>query len=244
VAERLWDAFLTEQDKAHRAAVPAPPAYGFGQRAAVLSIDNYRAAVGDAPEPLLESIRTWPGSTGLAGWAALERTATLLAAARSASVPVIHTTGIPVEESGVPGWRLGGVNRGMDQTDGGNATQDRYRRRYEFVEQAAPLPGEVIIRKNAPSAFFGTGLLPHLIGAGIDTLLICGETVSGCVRATVVDGCAYRLHMIVVEDCVYDRYEASWAINLFDIEQKYGDVLSLDAVLAWLSEERGTVTGG
>jgi hypothetical protein len=58
------------------------------------------------------------------------------------------------------------------------------------------------------------------------------------VRATVVDGCAYRLHMVVVEDCVYDRHEASWAISLFDIDQKYGDVVALDAALGWLEQQR------
>ena len=236
MAERLWDAFLTDQDRAHVAASPPRPPYGFGRRGAVLSVDNYRGAVGDRREPLLDSIKTWPSSTGLAGWTALERIATLLATARAAGVPVIHTTGIPVEESGVRGWRSGGANRGARTDD--PAAQERYRRRYDFVDQAAPLPGEVVIRKNAPSAFFGTGLLAHLIGEGIDTLIVCGEAVSGCVRATVVDGCAYRLHMVVVEDCVYDRHEASWAISLFDIDQKYGDVVALDAALGWLEQQR------
>jgi nicotinamidase-related amidase len=67
---------------------------------------------------------------------------------------------------------------------------------------------------------------------------VCGESVSGCVRATVTDGCAYRLHMIVVEECVYDRHEASRAMNLFDIDQKYGDVLSLAEVTEWIGERR------
>ncbi len=103
------------------------------------------------------------------------------------------------------------------------------------MEQGAPLPGEVVLRKTAPSAFFGTPLAAHLLGQRIDTLIVCGETVSGCVRATVVDGCSYRLHMIVVEECVYDRHEAARAINLFDIDQKYGDVVSLRAVLDWIA---------
>jgi maleamate amidohydrolase len=245
MAERLWDAFLTDQDRARVAASAPRPPYGFGRRGAVLSVDNCRGAVGDRPQPLLESIKTWPSSTGLAGWTALERIATLLATARVAGVPVIHTTGIPMEESGVRGWRSGGANRGGYPSGGTDSNaladvQERYSRRYDFVDQASPAPGEVVIRKNAPSAFFGTGLLAHLIGEGIDTLIVCGEAVSGCVRATVVDGCAYRLHMIVVEDCVYDQHEASLAINLFDIDQKYGDVVPLDAALSWL-ELQGSV---
>jgi len=110
----------------------------------------------------------------------------------------------------------------------------RYRRRYEIVDQAAPLPGEVVLTKNSPSAFFGTPLVAHLIAEGIDTLIVCGEAVSGCVRASVVDGASYRLRMVVVEDCVYDRHEATRAMNLFDMDQKYADVISLDAALDWL----------
>lgn len=230
---RVWDPFLTEQDKAHLAASPPKGRYGFGTRAAVLSVDNYRKAVGDRPEPLLEAIRTWPGSTGLAGWEALDRTVTLLAEARAAGVPVVHLTALAEEGSGMPGWgaRLGGRHKSRPRTP---EELDRHRRRLDIIDQAAPEPGEVVLRKTAPSAFFGTPLAAHLIGQGIDTLIVCGESVSGCVRATVVDGCSLRFRMIVVEDCVYDRHEASRAINLFDMDQKYADVLSLGEVTDWI----------
>jgi nicotinamidase-related amidase len=234
MGEPVWNGFLTSQDRKLLAATGPAAIYGFGQRPAVLSVDNYRAGVGDRPEPLLEAIRTWPNSTGLAGWAALEQIAALLAAARVADIPVIHTTGLGYEESGIPGWRAGGANRTSR-----DAMDDTYRRRYEFVEQAAPLTSEVRIKKNAPSAFFGTALLGYLIGNNIDTLIVCGQTASGCVRATVVDGCAYRFHMIVVEECVYDRYESARAVNLFDIDQKYGDVVSLEDATTWLKGNIG-----
>jgi maleamate amidohydrolase len=232
---RVWDAFLTPQDKAHLAASPPTRRRGFGSKPAVLSVDNYRKALGDKPEPLLEAIRTWPASTGQAGWDAAEKIKTLLAAARNAEIPVIHLTGLAQEESGIAAWAatLGGrhtVNgKGLEQLD-------RHNRRFDFIEQAAPLPGEVVLKKTAPSGFFGTPLLAQLISQKIDTLIVCGESVSGCVRATVTDGCAYRLHMIVVEDCVYDRHEASRAINLFDIDQKYGDVLPLAEVVDWIRQ--------
>lgn len=230
---RVWDAFLTEQDKAHLAASPPTRRRGFGRKAAVLSVDNYRKALGDRPEPLLESIRTWPASTGLAGWEAAERIRELLDAARGADLPVIHLTGLAEEESGIPAWAatLGGRHGG----DGKSPEQlDRHRRRFDFIDEAAPRPGEVVLKKTAPSGFFGTPLLAHLISQGIDTLIVCGESVSGCVRATVTDGCANRLHMIVVEDCVYDRHEATRAMNLFDIDQKYGDVLPFAEVIEWI----------
>jgi nicotinamidase-related amidase len=84
-------------------------------------------------------------------------------------------------------------------------------------------------------------LLGHLISEGIDTLIVCGESVSGCVRATVTDGCSNRLHMVVVEECVYDRHEASRAINLFDIDQKYGDVITLEEATTWMAQYRPTM---
>lgn len=230
MSQRVWDPFLTDQDRAHLATAKPKVERGFGLRPAVLSVDNYRAAIGDEPKPILESIKEWPSSTGLAGWQALERISELFATARASNIPVIHITGLSPAESGMAGWRPG-------RKVAGNALSpddERQRRRYEIVEQAAPLPGEVVLKKTAPSAFFGTPLVPYLIGQGIDTLIVCGEAVSGCIRATVVDGCSYRLRMIVVEDCVYDRHEATRAINLFDMDQKYADVLSLDEVNEWM----------
>jgi len=230
MSQRVWDPFLTDQDRAHLATAKPKVERGFGTHPAVLSVDNYRAAIGDEPKPILESIKEWPSSTGLAGWRALELTSELFATARASGIPVIHLTGLSAAESGMAGWRPG-------RKIAGNALSpddERQRRRYEIVEQAAPLPGEVVLKKTAPSAFFGTPLAAYLIGQGIDTLIVCGEAVSGCIRATVVDGCSYRLRMVVVEECVYDRHEASRAINLFDMDQKYADVLSLDEVSEWM----------
>lgn len=236
MAERVWDAFLTERDRAHLAASPPTTRYGFGRKAAVLSVDNYRKAVGDEPEPLLDAIRTWPGSTGEDGWAALEKIEQLLAAARENGVEVVHLTALSAEESGIPAWgaKIGGRHAPPVRTP---EEADRHRRRLDIVDQAAPLPGEVVLKKTGPSAFFGTPLAAHLIGQGVDTLIVCGESVSGCVRATVVDGRSLRFTVIVVEDCVYDRHEASRAINLFDMDQKYADVISLDDVTTWLRSQ-------
>ena len=62
-----------------------------------------------------------------------------------------------------------------------------------------------------------------------------GESTSGCVRASVVDAAANRYRVVVVEECVFDRHEAAHAINLFDMDQKYADVMSLADVLEWLA---------
>lgn len=229
--DRVWDRFLTERDQEHLRARPILPV-GFGHRPAVLMVDNFRQAVGDEPLPVMKAIETWPHATGSEAWAALEHIDTLLTDARGSGIPIVHVTGLEEEESQVPGWwesRTGGNSRPI------SAEQfDRYRRRYEIVDQAAPLPGEGVLRKSAPSAFWGTPLIAWLVHRRIDTLIVGGESTSGCVRATVVDAASHRLRVIVAEECTYDRVEASHAISLFDMHRKYADVLPLDTIRTWI----------
>jgi len=124
---------------------------------------------------------------------------------------------------------------------------DRRNRRYDIIDEVAPIPGEAVLHKSSPSAFWGTPLMGHLNYLGVDTIITCGESTSGCVRASVVDGCTNRYRMIVVEECVFDRHQATHAINLFDMNQKYADVLPLAEVLerlaAWRAEG-DSVQGG
>lgn len=97
------------------------------------------------------------------------------------------------------------------------------------------IAGEYIIRKTQPSAFFGTSLTPWLVGKGVDTLLVTGCTTSGCVRATVTDSMSSNFRTIVVTDCVGDRATGPHEANLFDMGQKYADLLTSDEVMAHLS---------
>ncbi|HLI26870.1 MAG TPA: isochorismatase family protein [Chloroflexota bacterium] len=235
MGERVWDRFLTEQDKAHL-AMSRDRRVGFGERPALLLIDLYRWVFGDAPVPLLEGLRDWPGYCGPAGWQALPHIQQLLHTARAAGIPVVHVTGLHPDESGVMGWNEAAHGGAPRQTRDDPLAHDRVRRQYDIMEQVAPIPGEAVLRKTAPSAFWGTPLVAHLNQLRVDTLLVAGETTSGCVRASVVDGCSYRYKMIVVEECVFDRHEACHAINLFDMHQKYADVVRLDTALAYLRQ--------
>src|SRR5262249_42413724 len=98
-------------------------------------------------------------------------------------------------------------------------------RRYQIVDELAPKDGDVVIRKVGPSGFFGTPLDFHLRSWGCDTLLVCGESTSGCVRATVVDAFERGYRIGVVADCCFDRLEASHWISMFDMQQKYADLI-------------------
>jgi maleamate amidohydrolase len=97
-------------------------------------------------------------------------------------------------------------------------------------------PEDILVYKKYPSGFFGTHLQATLTSMGIDTLIITGCTTSGCVRATSIDALQYGYHGIVPEECVGDRAEAPHLANLFDIGQKYCDVIPLGQVLDWVEK--------
>ena len=107
---------------------------------------------------------------------------------------------------------------------------------HDIVDEVAPIEGEAFLRKSSPSPFYGTPIVGHLNALGVDTLIVAGESTSGCVRASVVDACTHRYHTIVAEECVFDRHEATHAINLFDMNQKYADVLALADIQTWMHE--------
>jgi maleamate amidohydrolase len=95
-----------------------------------------------------------------------------------------------------------------------------------FCEPVLPNPDEVVISKQYASSFFGTSLASMLHAQGIDTVVLAGCSTSGCIRATAVDAVQHGFRTIVVRECVGDRHPAPHEANLFDIDSKYGDVVS------------------
>jgi maleamate amidohydrolase len=234
---RVWEPFLTDRDRAHLALLPPRTPVGFGIRPAVLLIDNYRDVFAEEGVPLLEAARTNHAAIGDEAWTAAGHIRQLLAAARAAGVPVIHVTGLA--GTGLPSWHASihaGDRRGDLAVQGRNDPD-----RYEIVEACAPIDGELVFAKSAPSAFWGTPLIAALTYLGVDTLIVGGESTSGCVRASVVDAASHRYRVVVAEECVYDRHQASHAINLFDLHMKYADVIGLSQVVAWLADRPAAV---
>ena len=103
-----------------------------------------------------------------------------------------------------------------------------------IVPELAPRTGELVVRKNVPSAFFGTTLAPWLTAQGVRTLLVAGCVTSGCVRASVVEAMCLGFRPVVLADCVGDRALDPHRASLFDMEQKYADVVGSE-VLAGLA---------
>jgi maleamate amidohydrolase len=105
----------------------------------------------------------------------------------------------------------------------------------DIVPELPPASQDVIITKQYASAFFGTSLAPLLTSHGVDTLIVTGCSTSGCVRATAVDGMQHGFRVIVPRECVGDRHAAPHEANLFDIDSKYGDVVSKAEVMEYLA---------
>ena len=209
-----WDGIISEEEqKAYNAAGFGRPS-GIGSRPALLIIDVQYRTIGTSPKPFWESIKEFPTSCGEIGWNAMHNIALLLAEFRRNNWPVLY-----------PHVALKNV-----ATDGGRLAQKVpaimiiAERGYEFPPEIAPRPGDVLIPKKHPSAFFATPLVSHLIDLGVDTLVVTGCTTSGCVRGSVVDAFAYNFRVLVPSDCVYDRSATSHAVNLFDMASKYADV--------------------
>jgi maleamate amidohydrolase len=99
-----------------------------------------------------------------------------------------------------------------------------------------PADNELVVSKQYPSAFFATSLASTLHAAGIDTAIITGLTTSGCVRATCVDACSNGFIPIVVEQACGDRHDDPHKANLFDMNAKYGDVISEQEIIKFLGE--------
>jgi len=190
-----------------------------GQRPALLAIDLYNLAFAGGPQPVHEAIKENPSSCGIYAWNAIEPLKELFDIVRSKGIPVIYTTGETRREA-----KPRSVHATYRQKR--TVAKDAYEIRDEFK----PLPDDVIVYKQRASGFFGTPLIAHLTQLGIDSLIVCGESTSGCVRATVVDAYSYGFHTAMVEECCFDRSILSHKVNLFDLHHKYADVMHLEEV--------------
>jgi len=160
--------------------------------------------------------------------AAVEATVPLLAAFRKAGLPVVHTRVVFADDGANKNVFCMKVPPLLTLTEHAPGSQ--------IVPQLTPISGEWVLRKVSASAFFSTGLSEWLHLRGVDTAVVVGCTTSGCVRATAIDAMQFNFRTIVIEDCVGDRAIEPHEANLFDIRQKYADVMSRDAFLQLLSK--------
>jgi nicotinamidase-related amidase len=233
MAERIWDKFLTAQDKAVFAASGYGALQGFGKRPALVIIDVNYFFCGDRPEPMLESIKRWRNSCGEVAWPAIKVMRQLIDACHGKGVPVIYTTGTARPDL----WNRGSwlwIN--SRSTEDANVQETRKLDGNTIVPEIAPAPQDIVVEKEKPSGFFGTPLASYLTLLGCDSLIVTGTTTSGCVRATVCDAFSANYRVTVVEDACFDRSEASHAVNLCDMNAKMSDVRPSTDVLKFIAE--------
>lgn len=233
---RGWDTFLTPRDRAVYARAGYGATVGIGQRPAVLVVDVTEEFCG--PDlPVLDAIAQAPLSCGDRAWNAVAVIRRLLAVARGADVPVAYTVmGGRGPEFGLA-WARKRRGDGVVAT---TATGPGH-----VVDAVRPHAGDLVVTKAKPSAFHGTDLHSQLAQREVDTVVVCGGTTSGCVRATAVDAFSFDYRTVVVEDACFDRGEASHWMSLFDLQQKYADVVPADEVerqIVFLRHAAGEVT--
>lgn len=208
----IWDDVIPESDL----KVLSKSGYGQGRapgkRPALIIVDlSYGFVDSSCPRGHSET-----------GWPAVKANQVLLEAARKKDIPIIFTTGYP------QGVELGFANK--------QSVGSRSDREVEIVEELAPRPGEVLLRKRRPSGFFNTNMVDMLIHQGVDTTIITGMSTSGCVRATVIDAFSYNYKVIVPVECTADRASVPHKVNLFDMHMKYALVWPLAEVLSYLEQ--------
>ena len=188
----------------------------FGDRPALIVVDFVKAYL-QPDSPLYAGVED-----------VCEKCRLLLDAARKAKIPVFHSN-----VSYEPGTDDGGVFKKKLPL---LSVFDRGSPLAKFADELQPEDDETVITKQYASAFFATSLATLLADAGIDTLIICGVTTSGCIRATAVDAIQHGFIPIVVRDAVGDRDDAPHQANLFDLQAKYANVVAQDSVLDYLQK--------
>lgn len=191
---------------------------GFGQRPALLIIDFQNAFTDE----------NFFGGHNINQ--AIENTTHLLKACRQAKIPVAHVRFATSNDGSDIGTFGIKVPRLKDLVDGNHAA--------EIVDALKPTIDEFVSIKHHASAFYGTALQSWLNFKSVDTILITGCATSGCVRASTIDASAIGYRPMLVAECVGDRAQGPHEANLFDMQMRYADVVTLEDVKKYLSELR------
>jgi nicotinamidase-related amidase len=217
MTERIWEDLLTERDKQviteggydeHGAG--SWDSRGLGENPMVFVIDMQRFIVGD-DVPILESIESFNSSSmGSVAHEGIENIAPFLDHARENDVPITYTRVVP------------------------SSYDDPEHEDLAIVDPIAPEDGDLVLDKSYASAFFGTDLTSRLVREKVDTLVVVGNSTSGCVRATAIDGQQLGFNVVVPQECVFDRIEASHKVALLDLWMKYAEVMEQAEVERYL----------
>jgi maleamate amidohydrolase len=198
-----------------------------GPSPAFVAIDLYNAAYRGGHELPVNLDPIYPNSCGIFAHKAIGPTKRLFAAARRANLQIFYCT----QET-----RPNNRPKGAYSTQRKMASPEDVAELYAIYHEFTPHASDVVITKQRASIFQGTPFLSHLNLIGVRSLVMCGETTSGCVRASAVDAYSSGLHVTLIEECTYDRAELTHKVNLFDLHHKYCDVMHVDEAVMLLDK--------
>jgi Isochorismate hydrolase len=214
---QIWEDLLTEQDKKvisaagyDKEGASSWESRGMGERPMVLVIDMQRLVVGEK-KPILDAVEEYRTAMGEIAWDAIDHISPFLEFTRDSGVPVTYTRVVP------------------------SSYDDPNHEDLDIVEAVAPADDDPVVDKSYASAFYGTDLLSRLVRGGHDSVIIVGNSTSGCVRATAIDAQQNGFNVVLPQECVFDRIEASHKVALMDLWMKYAEVLGRDEVEAWVT---------
>jgi nicotinamidase-related amidase len=214
----VWDRYVPADELAQLRATGFGRPVEFGDRPCLIVIDVVMSFLGRRPGTDGPDYAT---GCGAEGWRRLPTITRLLEAARDAGLPRVLTAGSPL---GAP-FVGGAIKLSQDPRTALNVHAA------PFPDELEPREDEYVLQKSKASAFFGTPLLTYLHRHQVDSVVLCGTTTSGCVRATAVDAASHGYPVLVVEDACFDRSNFAHAANLFDIQMKYGQVVTSARVI-------------
>ncbi|HVB89121.1 MAG TPA: isochorismatase family protein [Beijerinckiaceae bacterium] len=193
-----------------------------GERTALIVVDTTLGFTGSEGLSFEQAVAEFRTAAGPVAWRTMPAIAQLVAHFRARGAPIVFT-----------------CSSDDDVRFTGNATKSNRRtapppRFNDFPAAIAPLESEWVLQKTKASAFFQTPLLQYLVQNRVDTLVLCGVSTSGCVRASAVDAFSNGFATFVAEDCCFDRSFFAHCANLFDMDAKYANVASLKEILALL----------
>lgn len=216
-----WMKSIPESEQAIYKSAGFQAELAFGRRAALIVVDVTYGFTGSEGLTLEEAIEEFPTACGPASWEAMPRISSLIELCRSKGLLIVYTHS---DSNSTP--YTGKATKRPGRT---HKVEPRFN---DFPPGIAPREDEWKLGKTKASAFFLTPLNVYLLKESVDTVVVCGVSTSGCVRATTVDACSNGYTTFVVDDCCFDRSYYAHCSNLFDMQAKYASVVSLEELKA------------
>lgn len=218
--DRIWEEYLSNEEKELLLEYPCGEAK-FGCEPVLLIIDCQPNYVG-SDRPILEQLEEWPSGGGEGAWASVRRIIALRNEARHCGVPVFYTKNVQKKTLEFDSYSTKTTRDQTKYLDGNSAS--------DLLPELNIAENEIVIPKAYPSAFYGTPLLKYIHRLRADTIIITGNSTSGCCRQTAVDALQMGFQVGFVEDCITDRTGPSHKIGMLDMWYKYRCLTTSESV--------------